>query len=194
VLVSAASGAVGQVVGQVAKILGCRVVGVAGGPEKCDYAVKELGYDACIDYKRGPIFPGLAKHCPDGVDVYFDNVGGDILDAVLSRIRRHARIVICGAISQYNNTTPIQGPKNYLSLLVHRARMEGIVVFDWAPRYGEGIAAIAGWMREGRIKSREDVVRGFSRFPEGCCPRARTSASWCWKWIDAEPAKVRRMA
>lgn len=166
VLVSAASGAVGQIVGQIAKIKGCRVVGIAGGEAKCDYAVNELGYDACIDYKRGPIYPGLAKHCPDGVDVYFDNVGGDILDAVLTRIRRHARIVICGAISQYNNTTPIQGPKNYLSLLVNRARMEGIVVFDWAPRYGEAVQAIAGWMREGKIKSREDIVRGFTRFPE----------------------------
>lgn len=166
VLVSAASGAVGQIVGQIAKIQGCRVVGIAGGDEKCAYAVKELGYDACIDYKRGPIFPGLAKHCPDGVDVYFDNVGGDILDAVLTRIRRHARIVICGAISQYNNTTPIQGPKNYLSLLVNRARMEGIVVFDWAPRYGEAVQAIAGWMREGKIRSREDIVHGIAKFPE----------------------------
>lgn len=166
VVVSAASGAVGQVVGQIAKIRGCRVIGIAGGPEKCRYVVDELGYDACIDYKRGPIFPGLAQHCPDGIDVYFDNVGGDILDAVLTRIRLHARIVICGAISQYNNTTPIQGPKNYLSLLVNRARMEGIVVFDWAPRYSEAVAALAGWMREGRLKSREDIVPGIEHFPE----------------------------
>jgi len=166
VVVSAATGAVGQVVGQVAKIKGCKVVGIAGGKEKCDYAVKELGYDACIDYKRGPIFPGLAQHCPEGVDVYFDNVGGEILDAVLTRIRLHARIVICGAISQYNNTTPIQGPKNYLALLVNRARMEGIVVFDWAPRYGEAVQAMAGWMKEGKLKSKEDIVPGIEHFPE----------------------------
>ncbi|GAC1626184.1 MAG: NADP-dependent oxidoreductase [Nevskia sp.] len=166
VVVSAATGAVGQVVGQIAKIQGCRVIGIAGGPEKCEYAVGELGYDACIDYKKGPIFPGLVKHCPDGVHVYFDNVGGDILDAVMAKLRLRARIVICGAISQYNNTTPIQGPKNYLSLLVNRARMEGIVVFDWAPRYGEAIKAMAGWMAEGRLKSKEDIVPGIEHFPE----------------------------
>lgn len=166
VLVSAASGAVGAVVGQIAKIKGCRAVGIAGGAEKCDYAVKELGYDACIDYKRGPIFPGLAQHCPEGVDLYFDNVGGDILDAVLTRIRLKARIVICGAISQYNATSAIQGPKNYLSLLVNRARMEGIVVFDWAPRYAEAIRDMAGWMAQGRLKSREHIVDGIENFPE----------------------------
>lgn len=166
VVVSAAAGAVGQVVGQVAKILGCRVVGIAGGAEKCDYVVNGLGFDACIDYKRGPIFPGLAKHCPDGIDIYFDNVGGDILDAVLARLRMRARIVLCGAISQYNNTMPIQGPKNYLSLLVNRARMEGIVVFDWADRYPEAIAAIGGWIREGRYHSREDIVPGLEAFPD----------------------------
>ena len=166
VVISAASGAVGQVAGQIAKIKGCRAIGIAGGAEKCDYAVKELGYDACIDYKRGPIFPGLAQNCPDGVDVYFDNVGGDILDAVLARLRMKARVVICGAISQYNNTTPIVGPKNYMSLLVNRARMEGMVVFDWAPRYGEAVRQLSQWMAEGRLKSREDIVEGIETFPE----------------------------
>lgn len=166
VVVSAAAGAVGQVVGQVARIIGCKVVGIAGGQEKCDFVVNELGFDACIDYKRGPIFPGLAKHCPEGVDIYFDNVGGDILDTVMARLRMHARIIVCGAISQYNNTTPIAGPKNYLSLLVNRARMEGIVVFDWADRYPEAIAAISGWMREGRYVSREDIVPGLEQFPD----------------------------
>jgi NADPH-dependent curcumin reductase CurA len=156
----------GETVGQIAKIKGCKVVGIAGGKEKCDYAVQELGYDACIDYKRGPIFPGLAQHCAEGIDVYFDNVGGDILDAVLTRIRLKARIVICGAISQYNNTTPIAGPKNYLSLLVNRARMEGIVVFDWAPRYAEAAREMAGWMAEGKLKSKEDIVKGIETFPE----------------------------
>jgi len=166
VVVSGASGAVGQTVGQIAKIKGCRVVGIAGGAAKCDFAVKELGFDACIDYKAGSVRDGLKAHCPKGVDVYFDNVGGEILDTVLTRINRRARIVICGAISQYNNTTPVKGPSNYLSLLVNRARMEGIVVFDWADRFGEAVKDISQWMREGKFKSREDVVRGLDTFPE----------------------------
>ncbi|MYN10841.1 NADP-dependent oxidoreductase [Pseudoduganella aquatica] len=166
VVVSGAAGAVGQTVGQVAKQLGCRVVGIAGGKEKCDFVVKELGFDACIDYKTGSVRDGLKEHCPQGVDVYFDNVGGDILDAVLTRINMKARIVICGAISQYNNTTPVKGPANYLSLLVNRARMEGMVVFDYADRYHLGVAALAGWLKEGKIKSKEDVVQGLENFPQ----------------------------
>ena len=165
VVVSGAAGAVGQTVGQVAKIKGCRVVGIAGGREKCEFVVKELGFDACIDYKNESVREGLKAHCPNGVDVYFDNVGGDILDTVLTRINRKARIVICGAISQYNNTTPVKGPSNYLSLLVNRARMEGIVVFDWADRYPEAMKQIATWMKEGKFKSREDVVEGIDQFP-----------------------------
>ncbi|SMP56849.1 NADP-dependent oxidoreductase [Noviherbaspirillum suwonense] len=166
VVVSGAAGAVGQTVGQVAKQRGCRVVGIAGGREKCDFVVNELGFDACIDYKTGSVKDGLKQHCPKGVDVYFDNVGGDILDAVLTRINRKARIVICGAISQYNNTTPVKGPANYLSLLVNRARMEGIVVFDWADRYHEGAAQMAQWMKEGNFKTREDIVDGLENFPQ----------------------------
>jgi NADPH-dependent curcumin reductase CurA len=166
VVVSGAAGAVGQTVGQVAKIKGCRAVGIAGGRDKCDFVVKELRYDACIDYKAGGVKQGLKDHCPKGVDVYFDNVGGDILDTVLTRINRKARIVICGAISQYNNTTPVQGPSNYLSLLVNRARMEGMVVFDWAGRYGEAIRDISQWMREGKFVSKEDIVEGIETFPE----------------------------
>jgi NADPH-dependent curcumin reductase CurA len=165
VLVSAAAGAVGATVGQVAKHLGCRVVGIAGGADKCRFVVEELGFDACIDYKEGPIGPGLKQHCPNGVDVYFDNVGGEILDAVLTRINMKARIVICGAISQYNNTTPVKGPANYLSLLVNRARMEGMVVFDFAHRYPEGVAKLAQWLREGSFKHREHVVEGLENFP-----------------------------
>jgi NADPH-dependent curcumin reductase len=165
VVVSGAAGAVGQTVGQVAKIRGCRVVGIAGGQEKCDFVVKEMGFDACIDYKSGSLKEGLKEHCPKGVDVYFDNVGGDILDLVLTRINRKARIVICGAISQYNNTSAVKGPANYLSLLVNRARMEGIVVFDYAPRYGEAVRDIATWMKEGKFISREDVVNGIDQFP-----------------------------
>ncbi|HSV57753.1 MAG TPA: NADP-dependent oxidoreductase [Variovorax sp.] len=169
VVVSGAAGAVGQTVGQLAKIKGCRVVGIAGGAAKCDWVVKELGFDACIDYKAGPaaVREGLKAHCPKGVDIYFDNVGGEILDAVLARLARGARIIICGAISQYNNTTPVQGPKNYLSLLVNRARMEGIVVFDYADRYHLAVAEMAGYLKDGRMKSKEDVVEGgTAAFPE----------------------------
>jgi NADPH-dependent curcumin reductase CurA len=166
-VVSGASGAVGQTVGQLAKIKGCRVVGIAGGAAKCDWVVQELGFDACIDYKAGAnaVRDGLKTHCPDGVDVYFDNVGGEILDTVLTRIRRKARIIICGAISQYNNTTAVQGPKNYLSLLVNRARMEGMVVFDYAERYPQAVAELAAYLQDGSIKSREDVVPGLEQFP-----------------------------
>ncbi|HWH81447.1 MAG TPA: NADP-dependent oxidoreductase [Burkholderiaceae bacterium] len=174
-VVSGAAGAVGQTVGQLAKIKGCRVVGIAGGPAKCEWVVKELGFDACIDYKApGPsgtdpkdsVKAQLKEHCPKGVDIYFDNVGGEILDAVLTRIGRHARIIICGAISQYNNTTPVKGPANYLSLLVNRARMEGIVVFDYAERFPLAVAELAGYLKDGRIKSKEDVVHGLDTFPE----------------------------
>jgi len=166
VVVSGAAGAVGQTVGQVAKQLGCRVVGIAGGKEKCDFVVDQLGFDACIDYKGGSVKDGLKQHCPQGVDVYFDNVGGEILDTVLTRINMKARIVICGAISQYNNTTPVKGPANYLSLLVNRARMEGIVVFDYADRYHLGVAALGKWLKEGKITSKEDIVQGLENFPQ----------------------------
>ncbi|MDX1908724.1 MAG: NADP-dependent oxidoreductase [Bacteroidia bacterium] len=166
VLVSAAAGAVGSVVGQVAHNVGCRVVGIAGGPDKCAWVRDELGFDEVIDYKHENLRDGLKRTCPQGVDVYFDNVGGDMLDTVLTRINLRARIVICGAISQYNSTTPVKGPANYLSLLVNRARMEGIVVFDNASRYGEGIKQLAKWRMEGRLKSREHIVEGLETFPE----------------------------
>ncbi|HYL93629.1 MAG TPA: NADP-dependent oxidoreductase, partial [Alphaproteobacteria bacterium] len=136
VVISGAAGAVGLVAGQIAKakFQGCRVVGIAGGKAKCDYVVKELGFDACIDYKSEDVKAGLRQHCPKGVNVYFDNVGGEILDAALGHLARGARVVICGAISQYNSTTGIKGPANYLSLLVNSARMEGFVVFNYASR------------------------------------------------------------
>jgi NADPH-dependent curcumin reductase len=141
-------------------------VGIAGGRAKCDWVVNELGFDACIDYKAGNVKADLKEHCPKGVDIYFDNVGGEILDDVLARIGRGARIIICGAISQYNNTTPIQGPKNYLSLLVNRARMEGMVVFDYAERFPIAVAELALYLKDGRMKSKEDVVQGLETFPE----------------------------
>jgi NADPH-dependent curcumin reductase CurA len=164
VVVSGAAGAVGSVVGQIAKIHGCRTVGIAGGADKCRY-LGELGYDAAIDYKAGDVKAQLRQHCPSGIDVFFDNVGGDILDAALSQLAMRARIIICGAISQYNNTTPVKGPSNYLSLLVNRASMTGMVVFDYAPRYAAALAEMGGWMAAGKLRSREDIVRGLDQFP-----------------------------
>ena len=166
VVVSGAAGAVGSVVGQIAKIKGCRVVGIAGGPDKCRWVVDQLGFDAAIDYKSEDVNKALRQHCPKGVDVFFDNVGGDILDAALARLGRNARVVICGAISQYNNTTPVKGPANYLSLLVNRASMTGMVVMDYAERYGEAVREMAGWIKAGRLKTREDIVEGLEKFPQ----------------------------
>jgi len=164
VVVSGAAGAVGQVVGQIAKIKGCRVVGIAGGPDKCDY-LRSIGFDAAIDYKHQDVKAALREHCPKGVDVYFDNVGGEILDTVLTQLAMHARIVICGAISQYNESK-MKGPSNYMSLLVNRASMTGMVVFDYASRYAEAAREMAGWMATGQLKSREDIVEGLETFPD----------------------------
>jgi NADPH-dependent curcumin reductase len=167
VVVSGAAGAVGMVAGQIAKIKGARAIGIAGGEEKCRWLVEELGFDAAIDYKAEDVRVALRQHAPDRVDLFFDNVGGDILDAVLTRLALNARIVICGAVSQYNATEAVRGPSNYLALLVSRASMTGMVVFDYAARYGEAAAEIAGWMSEGRLISREDVVEGgVSAFPD----------------------------
>ena len=166
VVVSAAAGAVGGVVGQIARIKGCRAIGIAGGPDKCRYIVEELGFDASIDYKNEDVRAALAQHCPKGIDIYFDNVGGDILDIVLSALARRARVIICGAISQYNARESIQGPRNYLSLLINHALMEGFVVFDYAARYPEGMQALAGWTLNGKLKAREDIVEGLETFPD----------------------------
>ncbi|WP_198042115.1 NADP-dependent oxidoreductase [Kitasatospora azatica] len=160
VVVSGAAGAVGSLVGQIAKLKGCRVIGIAGGAAKCALLTEELGFDAAIDYRTQDVRKALREHAPDGVDVYFDNVGGEILDAVLTRLAMHARVVICGAISQYNNETAVQGPSNYLTLLVRRARMEGFVVFDYAPRFKEAAREIAGWIAAGRLTVKEHVVKG----------------------------------
>ena len=166
VVVSGAAGAVGSIVGQIAKIKGCRVVGIAGGPEKCGWIADELGFDAAIDYKDEDVAEALRKHCPEGIDVYFDNVGGEILDAALARLARGARVVICGAISQYNNLESMRGPSNYMSLLVNRARMEGFVVIDYMGRAPEAVGEMAGWIAEGKLIAREDVVEGFESFPD----------------------------
>ena len=166
VVISGAAGATGMSAGQIAKIKGCRAVGIAGGAEKCNYIVKELGFDAAIDYKNENVLAALRKHCPQGINVYFDNVGGDILDAALANLARGARVVLCGAISQYNSTTGIKGPTNYLSLLVNSARMEGFIVFNYMSRYGDAAREMAGWMKAGKLKSKEDIVDGFQTFPE----------------------------
>lgn len=164
VLVSGAAGAVGSVVGQIAKIKGCRVVGIAGGSEKCRYVVEELGFDACIDYKNDNVYKGIKEHCPNKVDMYFDNVGGEILDMALAHINRGARIAICGAISQYNNKENVKGPANYLSLLVNGATMEGFVVIQFTSRYGEAAKQLGQWTAEGKIKSREHIEKGIENF------------------------------
>jgi NADPH-dependent curcumin reductase CurA len=166
VVVSAAAGAVGSVVGQIAKIVGCRAVGIAGGAEKCRYVVDELGFDAAIDYRSENVAAALREHCPDRIHVYFDNVGGDILDAALTRLARGARVVLCGAVSQYNATETVRGPANYLALVVDRARMEGFIIFDYAKRYGEATRELAAWRAAGKLRSREDVVEGLDNFPD----------------------------
>jgi NADPH-dependent curcumin reductase CurA len=166
VVVSGAAGAVGGVVGQLAKLKGARAVGIAGGAEKCRYVVEELGFDAAIDYKSQDVMAGLGEHCPKGIDVYFDNVGGEILDAALARLARNARVIVCGAVSQYNVTGAVKGPSNYLSLLVNRASMTGFVVFDYADRYLEGAREMAGWMAAGKLHSREEIAEGLENFPE----------------------------
>ena len=169
VVVSGAAGAVGMPVGQIAKIKGARAVGLAGSPEKCEYVVKELGFDACINYKMDDVRAALRQHCPTGINVYFDNVGGEILDLALAQLARGARVVLCGAISQYCSTSGVKGPDNYLSLLVNRARMEGFLVFDFAARYAEALREMAGWRAAGKLKSREDIVSGLKTFPDALC-------------------------
>ena len=166
VLVSGAAGAVGSLVGQIAKIKGCRAVGIAGGPDKCALLTEEFGFDAAIDYKSESLYPALKRACPDGVDVYFDNVGGETLDAALAFLNFRGRVALCGAISQYNSTDPIRGPENYLSLLINRGRMEGFIVFDFEQDYPRGISDMARWLGEGRLKSREHVVKGIETFPD----------------------------
>jgi NADPH-dependent curcumin reductase CurA len=166
VVVSGAAGAVGGLVGQIAKIKGCHTVGIAGGDEKQSCVVEEFGFDACIDYKSENVGAALAKHCPKGIDIYFDNVGGEILDAALANIARHARVIICGAISQYNATEPVRGPSNYLALLVKHASMTGFVVSDYGARLAEGAAEMGKWLAEGKLVSREDVAEGIENFPD----------------------------
>jgi len=160
VLVSGAAGSVGAHVGQIAKANDARTVGIAGGPEKCAYLIDELGFDAAIDYKIEDLQKSLARACADGVDVFFDNVGGETLNEGLGVINVGARVVICGAISQYNNTTPFQGPSNYILLLIRRARMEGFIYFDFRDKWPAMLKDLANWRAEGKITGREDITEG----------------------------------
>jgi len=165
-VISAAAGAVGSLAGQIGKIAGCRVVGIAGTDEKCKWLTDELGFDAAINYKTESVIRKLLEHCPDGIDIYFDNVGGHILDAVLGLINIRARVVICGLISQYNAEKPVPGPYNYGNILIKRARVEGFIVLDYVDKAEEAITKLAGWFAEGKIKYRLDVVEGLKKAPK----------------------------
>jgi NADPH-dependent curcumin reductase len=166
VVVSAASGAVGSVVGQLASAWGCRAVGIAGGRQKCDYVTRELGFDACLDYKAANLAEALRHACPAGVDVYFDNVGGQIFDTLLAQMNLHSRVVVCGLISDYNATEPY-ALRNWRCVLVNRIRLQGMIVFDWKERYGEALKALGGYFAEGKLKYRESVVEGLENAPRG---------------------------
>ena len=166
VVVSAASGAVGSVVGQLAKAWGCRAVGIAGGKEKCGYVTKELGFDACVDYKAGNLHKDLKEACPKGVDVYFENVGGEILDTLFRLMNFRSRIVVCGLISEYNATEPY-GIKNFRAILVNRIRVQGMIVFDWYERYAEANLALLDLVVAGKLKTRESVLEGIENAPRG---------------------------
>jgi NADPH-dependent curcumin reductase CurA len=166
VVVSAASGAVGSVVGQLAKLWGCGAVGIAGGQRKCDYVTRELGFDACVDYKAANLREALRHACPAGVDVYFDNVGGEIFDTLLQEMNLHSRVVVCGLISDYN-ATEARGIRNWRAVLVNRIRLQGMIVFDWKERYGEALKALAGYFAEGKLRYRESVVEGLENAPRG---------------------------
>ena len=165
VVVSGAAGAVGSVAGQIGKIIGCRVVGIAGGPEKCAWVTDDLGFDACIDYKSDDVSARLRETCPGGIDVFFDNVGGEILDAVLAQINLHARIALCGAISQYDTATLSPGPRNFLNLIPQRGRMEGFILLDYRDRFLDAILQLGQWVQEGRIRYAEDIVEGLENAP-----------------------------
>jgi hypothetical protein len=175
VVVSAAAGAVGSIVGQIAKIKGCRVVGITGSDEKCGWLVEELGFDAAINYKTADLESAIAQACPDGIDVYFDNVGGSILDAVLTKINLHARIPLCGLISSiplcglistYNATEPVPGPYNYSQILMKRVRVQGFIILDYIPRWSEAISDLGQWLNQGKIKYALEVVEGLENAPK----------------------------
>ena len=166
VVISGAAGATGSVVGQIAKIKGCRVIGVAGGARKCRWLTEEANFDAAIDYKTADLAETLKELCPDGIDVVFDNVGGEFLDTALTLINMNARIVVCGAISTYNNEEPAPGPSNYMSLVIMRAKMEGFIVLDYLDRFPEAISSLSKWVQEGKIIYLEDIQEGIENAPD----------------------------
>ena len=166
VLVSGAAGATGSIAGQIAKIKGCRVVGIAGGPDKCRWLVEEAGFDAAIDYKNEDVDVRIGETCPDRVDIFFDNVGGEVLEAALNHINMHARVVLCGGISAYNATSPVPGPPNLMNLVIQRARMEGFIVIDYMDRAAESIQELLGWVQSGELKYQIDLQEGFENIPD----------------------------
>lgn len=165
VLVSGAAGATGSVAGQIARLRGCRVVGIAGGAEKCRWVTERARFDACIDYKHDDVGRRIGELCPKGLDIYFDNVGGPILEAALDHIAERARIVLCGGIASYNDVEPRPGPRNLMNLVIRRARMEGFIVLDYMGRMDEAVRALLGWVQAGEIVHEEDVQRGFENIP-----------------------------
>jgi NADPH-dependent curcumin reductase CurA len=164
-VVSAAAGAVGSLVGQIGKIKGCYVAGIAGSEDKCRWIRDELGFDVAINYRKEDVYPALQAACPRGIDIYFDNVGGEILDAALALMNLRGRIPLCGMISQYTATGPVAGPANLARLIMTRSRMEGFLVTDYLPRAGEAIPELLRWLQEGRLKFRTDVVNGLEHAP-----------------------------
>lgn len=166
VLVSGAAGATGSIAGQIAKIKGCRVVGIAGGPEKCRWLKEEVGFDEVIDYKNENVDLRIGETCPNKVDVFFDNVGGDILEAALNHINMRARVVLCGGISSYNATEPVPGPVNLMNLVIMRARMEGFIVIDYMHKAGEAVQELMGWVQSGQLKYEVDLQEGFENIPD----------------------------
>ena len=160
-VVSAAAGSVGSLVGQIGKLKGCRVVGIAGGQEKCRWITEELGFDAAVNYKKEQVSDSLRSHCPNGIDIIFENVGGTIFDAALEHINDRARIVLCGLIAQYNTAEPVPGPYNLMNILMKRARMEGFIVMDYMARGGEAMPDLAQWFAEGKLKTRIELIEGL---------------------------------
>jgi hypothetical protein len=165
VLVSGAAGATGSVVGQIAKLMGCRVVGIAGGPEKCAWLKEVAGFDAVIDYKNEDVDEQIGIHCPDKWDVFFDNVGGSILEAALNHLNLYSRVVMCGGIANYNATEPVPGPSNLMNLVTNRGRMQGFIILDYLPRAMEAIGALIGWVASGDIVYQVDLQEGFENIP-----------------------------
>jgi NADPH-dependent curcumin reductase CurA len=165
VVVSGAAGATGSAAAQIAKIAGCRVIGIAGGPEKCAYLTGDLGLDGAVDHRGANVGKALRELCPKGIDVFFDNGGGPVLDMVLGQLAMRGRVVLCGGIAHYNDALPARGPANYLALVMKRGRMEGFIVLDYLARAGEAVTALSGWLREGRLKDRVDVIQGLENAP-----------------------------